>query len=59
MTDGARELPSILYIECDLPDGVSLSEWRAETAKPRTSLFKWLRTRWVRPSYEQAEDQRA
>jgi hypothetical protein len=59
MTDRARGLPSILYIACDLPDGVALSEWCAQRAKPRASFFKWLRARCVRPSYHPEDDQRA
>jgi hypothetical protein len=28
--------PSFQYIECDIPEGVSISEWRHERAQPAT-----------------------
>jgi hypothetical protein len=34
VTDMTRVPPPIVYVDCDLPEGVTLDEWRRSRARP-------------------------
>jgi hypothetical protein len=48
----------ILYIECDLPDGVGLLEWRAARSDPRSSRWERVRTYVLRVVRREADTPR-
>ena len=35
--------PPLLYVECDIPEGVTLGAWRTAHAEGRHHRLRWLR----------------